>query len=612
MPDVTPRRAVALAVCAAVLVYANAARNGWARDDLGLVVDNPAAHSVGDAWRARFQPYWPADDASGSAGLYRPLVTLSFGASWQISGGNPTWFHVENVLLHAAATALVVLLALAWLPPVGALAAGLVFALHPAHVEAVANVVGRADILAAVFMLAAVVGARRYRAATERRARAAWAIGGVAATGLALLSKEFAVVTITIVAADGWLARSDPRRSYPLYAALAVLTVAWFSVWAGIAGAPVEATVAAAFRGLTTSERLATAVPVLLHVVRLLAWPMDLVSSYDPQVVPRRLEWGWMATVAAGVVTAILTLGLALARRAPAVTFGVLVAAATLAPTANVFFASGLVFAERTLYLAVLAPALGVGVVAARLWDRRHRRAVLWAVGMLLVVFAARTWTRTPFWRDSRTVVTQEYLQTPENYRTHIASGRVLEQLGDVRGALREYLWAAELFGRDPFLAVYIVPTALALERPQLAVRAAHRSWQIMPANGRLAGLVVQAYRGAGYPDSALWAARLAVERNPVSHAAAETYRQVLEEQAASPWRRRLAEARVAWLEGRLALATTHLAAVRVATAGGTAAAGDWCWEVESLLPMIRALDPSFESHARSVTTATGETCAGW
>jgi protein O-mannosyl-transferase len=62
---------------------------------------------------------------------------------------------VVNLLLHAAASALVYLLAARWLPGTGAFAAGLLFAVHPVQVEAVANSVGRAELLATTFTLVA-------------------------------------------------------------------------------------------------------------------------------------------------------------------------------------------------------------------------------------------------------------------------------------------------------------------------------------------------------------------------------------------------------------------------------------------------------------------------
>ena len=88
---------------------------------------------MSDALGHWFSPYWPLLEGEPAAGLYRPAVILSYAVDWSISGGRPWWFHLVNTLLHGVATALVVLVALAWLTPLGALAVGLVFALHPVH-----------------------------------------------------------------------------------------------------------------------------------------------------------------------------------------------------------------------------------------------------------------------------------------------------------------------------------------------------------------------------------------------------------------------------------------------------------------------------------------------
>ena len=138
MPRLTPRRAVWVAALTAALLYTPALRNRWALDDHAIVERNPAAHSLHAALDAFFAPYWPYQDGF-SAGLYRPLTTLSYAVQWSVSGDAPFWFHLVNLLLHALATALVVLVALRWLTPPAALVAGLVFATHAVHVEAVGH-----------------------------------------------------------------------------------------------------------------------------------------------------------------------------------------------------------------------------------------------------------------------------------------------------------------------------------------------------------------------------------------------------------------------------------------------------------------------------------------
>src|SRR4029077_16231536 len=89
--------------------------------------------------------------------LYRPLPVATFALDWQVGG--PAWFHFVNALWHALSTGLVVLLAARWANLRAALLAGLVFAVHPVHVEAVANIVSRSGLMATAFPLAGDDGA---------------------------------------------------------------------------------------------------------------------------------------------------------------------------------------------------------------------------------------------------------------------------------------------------------------------------------------------------------------------------------------------------------------------------------------------------------------------
>lgn len=96
---------------------------------------------------------------SGSHGSYRPLCVLTFRLNYLLGGFQPWGYHLVNVLLHCLATALLVRVARQVLPKtrssVGSAVTGLVFATHPIHTEAVAGVVGRADLAACNFYLLA-------------------------------------------------------------------------------------------------------------------------------------------------------------------------------------------------------------------------------------------------------------------------------------------------------------------------------------------------------------------------------------------------------------------------------------------------------------------------
>ncbi len=152
-------------------------------DDRAIILKNPLVAFPNGIWLAFSHPYWPA--ALGG-GQYRPLAIATFSLDWWLSGGDPRWFHAVNILWHAAASVLVWFLAAELLAPAAALAAALLFAVHPVHVEAVANVVGRSECMAAAFVLAALLAHRR----------GSWAAPVLFA--LALFSKESAIVFLAL------------------------------------------------------------------------------------------------------------------------------------------------------------------------------------------------------------------------------------------------------------------------------------------------------------------------------------------------------------------------------------------------------------------------------
>ena len=593
MSGLSVRRAALIAGGVACLVFINATANEWAVDDTPLIDHNPAAQSLGAAMRATFSPYWPATPTEPSAGLYRPVVVVSYAVDWIVSGGRAGWFHLTNVLLHGVVSALVVLVAAMWLPPLGALAAGLVFAIHPVHVEAVANVVGRAEIMAGLGLLFAVLAARRYRRTVDPTQARWWLTATLAAVLFALLSKENAVVGVVFLALDHGLDPERPRQpTGELYVAIAALTLGWFFVWRGVAGSYVTTTTADNFRGLTAMGRLATMLPVQLDVIRLLSWPLQLSHDYHPLVVPQRTAFGGLALLGLLSAGACLALGVVCCKRAPAVAFGILAGAASYAPTSNLIFGSGVALAERNLYLAALAPALSIGWLLV--WSRRFRekRVAMLAAVALAVVYAGRTVTRTPFWKDTRTTVIEGVIEHPESFRNHVRVGRISELTGDSTRALAEYLVAGELFDREPLVATLSVPLAIGMGRHHVAVHEAERALSLWPDQPGLARLLVDAYSAGGYLDSAAAVAETLLRATPHSRAAAQLHLEVLQRRAAPSWRLAMAQARLDWLSLNLAAASRGLDSLPAIIPLGVSDPA-FCLELETLWPGLEALRPA-------------------
>lgn len=427
---------------AGTALYLPTVRYDYVQDDRAIIFLNPAAHSPGAALAAFGRPYWPQP---AEAGLYRPLTIFSFALDWSLSGGSPAWMHVENALWHGFVSLLVVLVMLRWLPPAGAVAAGLLFAVHPVHAEGVANIVSRNELLAAAGMLGAVLLARRR----------IW-IAAILCALLAMLSKERGIVTVALIALDDWLRPSD-RAPYPrgFYVVLVAMTGGYFLLWLRI-GHSAVADVAPSFFGAGTLGRLAVALPALWRAASLLFFPVSLSVDYGPQVVPYRTGSSLAALAGVCVASGMVWLTFAARRRAPAVSFAAGATMIAALPTSNLLFPSGIVLSERDLYLPVLLPAVLFG--AAVVWSvaRWPRARTVILAGTLLGLLAARTLLRLPAWTDNRMFLLTLLAEHPESYRGQQSAGAVLSGMGDTAGARVRFARAESLFAGDPhFNAAY-------------------------------------------------------------------------------------------------------------------------------------------------------------
>jgi len=200
----SPRSAAAVAVILALVVYLPSLGNGFALDDTGDIVENTAVHGLTNTAKVLSSPYRGRVPPGRSP--YRPVTSLTYAPNWSMGSGSPIPFHAFNVVLHGTNTGLVtILLTILGATPLLALLGGAVFVVHPVHVEATANSVGRGDALMAFFVL---LGALAYL----RRFRSEWARVGLVslAYALALASKENGVVLPALLVA---LSLLFPKRA---------------------------------------------------------------------------------------------------------------------------------------------------------------------------------------------------------------------------------------------------------------------------------------------------------------------------------------------------------------------------------------------------------------
>ncbi len=506
-PTKSLRLAALVAAGVAVLAFANSLGNDFAYDDRLIIADNVAIQSASTLLSTFFEPYWP-NHVGKELGLWRPITTWVYGLQWLAWDGAPVGFHLVNVLLNAVVTALVVLVLAELMPLKVAFLGGLIFAVHPVHVEAVANVVGMAEILSAIpFLLACLI---LLRGPPRLSLRAQGAICGLFA--LAFLTKESAVTLPGVVfLLDG--ARKDVkvravgeylRDRWVLYSGL--VSTAAICLYGRYHVLGTLASPFAPMGGDILDEggvpRIWTVLATWPEVVRLMFYPADLSSDYTPEVIS--IAHGWNPQTILGATLGLGALIIALAswrtgRLSPkalsprAMGFGVVWFIVTLSPTSNLAFLSGVLLAERTLYLPSVGFVAGFAWLLARFYQERPRVAL----GLILLVvglMSARTFTRNPTWMNNTTVFETLVREHPESARAQWVIGDIHFQKGEFDQGMAAYSRAIGMVGGHYTLLTEIGRRMVAEEFDRAGEFILKYAWRERPEFGLAPSLLAVLY----------------------------------------------------------------------------------------------------------------------
>lgn len=454
------RRDTLFLVVLAFAVSALSFRNGFTLDDRPIVADNLRVHSLVNLWHVFAETYWPPEVG---AALYRPLTILLLTVQWALGHGAPWVFHLVNVALYVVTVILVFHLARRFLPsPVAWLTAAL-FAVHPVHVEPVAGVVGQPELLVALLVVAATIRYLDLRRAGFPDWRAVVGLSSIYL--LACLSKEHGFMLPGFLLAAEMLLVSDSRPwnirvrgLAPCAIALAVVAVLFVAVRSVVLGGLAGDIANASIRGVPFGGRALTMLGVVPHWVRLLAVPWHLQADYMPRELELATSFG-----PPQVVGLLFLLGAGLLcwwtwRKAPVVAFGLLWCGIGLFPVSNLLIPTGILLAERALFLPSVGALLVAGGLLQMVAPRLHtaslpeRRVLIGALAALVLVGFVRSAVRHLVWRDNGTLFRQTVIDAPLSYKAHWAYAAQLFDAGDRAGAEQEYRLAIQLYPDDPNL----------------------------------------------------------------------------------------------------------------------------------------------------------------
>ncbi|XP_004568026.3 protein O-mannosyl-transferase TMTC4 [Maylandia zebra] len=498
LPKLAPVQAKVTVALVALLCFINSYDGDFVFDDSEAIVNNKdlrPATPLNNIWSNDF---WGTNLSSNSSHKsYRPLTVLTFRLNYLVAGGlHPVGFHVLNIILHAVISALmidvfaVLIGGLAYdekgrilnHAPKTSLLAAIFFAAHPVHTESVAGIVGRADLLCALFFqLSFLTYCKAFNKGSDRDDRFSlqWVVVSLLLCAAAMLCKEQGITVLGVNAAFDVLLICNVNV-YELSQRL-LLRKKSFDVSElvrmglltrlGLMGLGGLLMLYARWRIMGTGPPAFTEVDnpasfaenIILRIVNynyyysLNAWlllcPWWLCFDWSMGCVPlikSATDWRivWLLLlwcILVGLISQALCSQDSQRRRT--LTLGLVLLVVPFLPASNIFFRVGFVIAERVLYLSsagyCLLLAYSLGHCCCR-WSK-YRKLLCVMVLALLCVYVVRCALRSHQWRSEQSLFTSALSVCPLNAKVHYNVGKNLADRGNTTPAITYYREAVRL-----------------------------------------------------------------------------------------------------------------------------------------------------------------------
>ena len=419
MPAVSPWLRTAAIVAATLVAYLPALGAGFVWDDDDYVTKNPLLHEPDGLVRI-----WFSSDAPSQ---YFPLVYTSFRLEYALWGLDPFGYHLVNVCLHAA-NALLVWRVLARLALPGAWLAAAIFALHPVHVESVAWISERKNVLSTLCFLGALLAWLRF--ALDGAGKRWWA-ASFGLYALALFAKTTACTLPAAQLLALWLRGRaiDARRIAQLApfllfgVAMGAFTILWERLHQGTRGERFE--LGFVESALVAGRAVWFYLGKLVLPVRLsFSYPKFEIDPGDPRA------WGWLALGA----LLLLVLWRARGRLGRGPLAAALFFVAMLSPVLGFIPLYTFLYtyvADHYQYVASLGPIALAAGAGARAFQGRRGGAVV-ALG-LLATLGVLTWRQSRAYESTETLWRDVIAKHPGSWMAYTNLGREM---------LREKRWA--------------------------------------------------------------------------------------------------------------------------------------------------------------------------
>lgn len=424
---------LAIIILIPILLYGSSVTFDYVLDDALYITDNEfTKKGFSGIWDHLSQEslvgFYGEQKSLLTGGRYRPLAPITYSIEFAIYGLRPGVSHAINILLYSLLLSMLYRLLsriskrepgfLDW-----AFWAVLLYAVHPLHVEVVANIKGRDQILGMI----AVVGAALLSFESFKNRRLYLPMLAVVFL-LGLLAKENVITFLPVIPLMHYFFKNKTLKNVlPIFLTLLISSVVWFLLrsWAIQGFESVESTTLLndPYLNSTEGESIATTLYTWLLYIKLLILPYPLTYDYYPFHIAIR-SFADPAVICSLIIHLFLlvvaVLGL---RKRSVISFLIILYAATFSISSNLFFNIGTFMNERFMFEPSLAFCLFLGLVFFYKVPGKFRMGVAL---VFLIPFSILSFSRTFAWKDNYTLMTGDVLVSDNSIKGLMASGGML------------------------------------------------------------------------------------------------------------------------------------------------------------------------------------------
>ena len=417
----------------------------FAFDDVFHLFGNNQLHYYSNASFAEFyqiflEPIWPGN-------LYRPIVFASFVLTHKAVGFSPFLYHLTNIALHAGVVIAVFLLLKEIFADEVAIITAILFAIHPIHTEAVANVSYRPELFAAFFGILGTYFVVKKNTKLNLTLSALFIF-------LAFLSKEssfsfFLLIPLCLFFSRGSLVF---LKEHSRYFFLLILAASFYFYLRYTALGNIVSGVSTSGETLfrdnilidkSIFERILPALILLGRYLALCFFPLRLKADYSFADIDHFQNWDLLlSSVWFLVFFVFLIMTIIWLLRSDSRCFWGLWFFASFVVTANVFLPIGTIFAERLAYL----PSLGVcGLLAELILIISNTRLQRIALFIVICLLSFQTVNCSRYWETDETLFSREIKVSPKSAKVHSIYADLLYRNGNIEGAISHYQQALSI-----------------------------------------------------------------------------------------------------------------------------------------------------------------------